>query len=130
MAGITWWRFYFRLFPGAIRGPQVIEFLTHLLAHLPGRLLVIWDGLPAHRSRLVQHWVASQQARLELERLPAYAPELNPVEYLWGYWKQHELPNFCPKNFAELSDHARRALRRMRRRPSLVRSFWQQAQLL
>jgi transposase len=130
MAGITWWRFYFRLFPGAIRGPQVIEFLTHLLAHLPGRLLVIWDGLPAHRSRLVQHWVASQRARLELERLPAYAPELNPVEYLWGYWKQHELPNFCPKNFAELSDHARRALRRMRRRSSLVRSFWQQAQLL
>jgi transposase len=130
MAGITWWRFYFRLFPGAIRGPQVIEFLTHLLAHLPGRLLVIWDGLPAHRSRLVQHWVTSQQARLELERLPAYAPELNPVEYLWGYWKQHELPNFCPKNFAELSHHARRALRRMRRRSSLVRSFWQQAQLL
>jgi transposase len=130
MAGITWWRFYFRLFPGAIRGPQVIEFLTHLLAHLPGRLPVIWDGLPAHRSRLVQHWVATQRARLELERLPAYAPELNPVEYLWGYWKQHELPNFCPKNFAELSDHARRALRRMRRRSSLVRSFWHQAQLL
>jgi transposase len=130
MAGITWWRFYFRLFPGAIRGPQVIEFLTHLLAHLPGRLLVIWDGLPAHRSRLVQHWVAAQRARLELERLPAYAPELNPVEYLWGYWKQHELPNFCPKNFAELSDHARRALRRMRKRSSLVRSFWHQAQLL
>jgi len=130
MAGITWWRFYFRLFPGPIRGPQVIEFLTHLLAHLPGRLLVIWDGLPAHRSRLVQRWVAGQRARLELERLPAYAPELNPVEYLWGYWKHHELPNFCPKNFAELSDHARRALRRMRARPALVRSFWQQAQLL
>ena len=84
MAGITWWRFYFRLFPGPIRGPQVIEFLTHLLRHLPGRLLVIWDGLPAHRSRLVQHWVAGQRARLELERLPAYAPELNPVEYLLG----------------------------------------------
>ncbi len=100
------------------------------MAYLPGRLLVIWDGLPAHRSRLVQQWVAGQRARLELERLPAYAPELNPVEYLWGYWKQHELPNFCPKNFAELSDHARRALRRMRRRSTLVRSFWQQAQLL
>ena len=55
------------------------------MGHLPGRLLVIWDGLPAHRSRLVQHWVAGQRARLELERLPAYAPELNPVEYLWGY---------------------------------------------
>jgi transposase len=87
------------------------------------------DGLPAHRSRLVQGWAAGQRGRLELERLPAYAPELNPVEYIWGYWKQHELPNFCPKNFAELSYQARRALRRMRRRPSLIRSFWRQAQL-
>jgi transposase len=129
MAGITWRQFYFRLFPGAIRGPQVIEFLSHLLRHIPGQLLVIWDGLPAHRSRLVQGWAAGQRGRLELERLPAYAPELNPVEYIWGYWKQHELPNFCPKNFAELSYQARRALRRMRRRPSLIRSFWRQAQL-
>jgi transposase len=61
--------------------------------------------------------------------LPAYAPELNPVEYLWSHWKQHELPNFCPQSFAELSVHARRALRRMRRRPSLVMAFWQQADL-
>jgi transposase len=129
MAGITWRRFYFRLFPGTIRGPQVIEFLAHLLCHIPGQLLVIWDGLPAHRSRLVSGWAADQRCRLELERLPAYAPELNPVEYIWGYWKQHELSNFCPKNFVELSYHARCALRRMRRRPSLIRSFWKQAQL-
>jgi transposase len=129
MAGITWRQFYFRLFPGSIRGPQVIAFLTHLLRHIPGQLLVIWDGLPAHRSRLVQYWAAGQRSRLELERLPAYAPELNPVEYIWGYWKQHELPNFCPKNFVELSYQARRALRRMRRRPSLICSFWRQAQL-
>ena len=64
-----------------------------------------------------------------LERPPAYAPELNPVEYLWGYWKQHELPNLCLQDFAQLSSHARRALRRMRRRPTLARAFWQQAEL-
>ena len=64
------------------------------------------------------------------EYLPAYAPsELNPVEYIWAYWKHHELPNFCPRDFAQLSHHARRALRRMRRRPPLVRSFWHQAAL-
>src|SRR5581483_8638416 len=61
--------------------------------------------------------------------LPAYAPELNPVEYIWGYWKHHELPNFCPRDFVHLSYQARRALRRMRRRPPLVRSFWRQAQM-
>ena len=51
MAGVTWWNFYFRLFPGAIRSPQIIEFLSHLLRHVPGKLLIVWDGLPGHRSR-------------------------------------------------------------------------------
>jgi transposase len=99
MAGVSWWNFYFRLFPGSIRSPEVAEFLGHLLRHIPGRVLVIWDGLRSHRSRMVKDFVLSQGGRLELEFLPAYAPELNPVEYLWGYWKHHELPNFCQKNF-------------------------------
>lgn len=121
--------FYFRLFPGTIRSPQVVEFLAHLLRHVPGHLLVIWDGLRSHRSRLVRAFVTAQEGRLTLEFLPAYAPELNPVEYLWGYWKHHALPNFCPKTFSELSHHARRALRRMRQRRTLVPSFWKQARL-
>lgn len=127
--GITWWTFYFKLFPGTIKAPQVVEFLTHLLRHIDGPLLVIWDGLPQHRSRLVKDFVADQEGRLQLERLPAYAPELNPSEYVFGHLKQHQLPNLCPKNLWELGDHARRALRRMRRRPTLVRAFWQQADL-
>jgi len=129
IAGVTWWNFYFRLFPGAIRSPQVIQFLRHLLRHLRGQLLVIWDGLPSHRSGRVKAFVGEQKGRLKLEFLPAYAPELNPVEYLWGHWKQHELPNFCPKDFGQLSHNARQALRRMRRRPTLVTAFWKQAKL-
>jgi len=129
IAGVTWWNFYFRLFPGTIRSPQVVAFLRHLLRHLPGKVLVIWDGLRAHRSRMVQTFVDTQRGRLQLECLPAYAPELNPVEYLWGYWKHHALPNFCPTTFGELSWHARRARRRMRRRPTLVTAFWKQADL-
>jgi len=128
-AGITWSNFYFRLYPTTIRAPQVIDFLGHLLRQLRGKLLVIWDGLPAHRARLVSDFIRAQQGRLVLEWLPGYAPELNPVEYIWGYWKHHALPNFCPRDFAQLSYHARHALRRMRRRRPLIRSFWQQAQL-
>jgi transposase len=93
------------------------------------KLLVVWDGLPAHRARLVSEFIAAQRGRLAVEWLPAYAPELNPVEYIWGYCKHHELPDFCPHDFAQLSYQAHRALRRMRRRPNLVRSFWQQAHL-
>jgi transposase len=129
MAGVTWWNFYFRLFKGTIRSRQVIEFLTHLLRHVPGKVLVIWDGSTTHRSKVVRDFVADQNGRLTLEFLPGYAPELNPVEYLWGYWKHHELPNLCPKDFWQLSEHARKALRRMRRRPRLVTAFWKQAEL-
>jgi transposase len=129
MAGVTWRSFYFRLFPGSIRSVEVVQFLKHLCRHIRGKLLVIWDGLRSHRSRTVSEYVLQQNRRLELEFLPAYAPELNPVEYLWGYWKHHELPNFCPKNFSELSLHARKALRRMRRRPTLATAFWKQAEL-
>ena len=115
--------------PGAIRSPQIIQFLAHLLRHIPGKLLIVWDGLPGHRSRVVWQFVQQQRGRLWLEYLPGYAPELNPVQYLWSHWKQHELPNFCPTNFGRLSDSARRAMRRMRRRPTLVCAFWEQAEL-
>lgn len=99
------------------------------MRHVPGNLLVIWDGLRSHRSHLVRDFVNKSAGRIEIEFLPAYAPELNPVEYIWGHWKQHEIPNFCPKNLAQLSEHARKALRRMRRRPTLVTAFWKQAKL-
>jgi transposase len=129
IAGITWWNFYFKLFPGAIKAPQIIEFLEPLMRHLRRPLLVIWDGLPGHRSATVRDFVAAQGRQLTLEWLPGYAPELNPVEHIWGYLKEHELPNLCPRQLWELSAAARAALRRMRRRPTLVMAFWKQAEL-
>ena len=129
VAGITGWNFYFQLHWGSIRSPQVVEFLTRLKRHIKKKLLVIWDHSKTHRSRLVQQFVAKHKGAIHLEYLPAYAPELNPVEYIWGYWKHHELPNFCPKTFTELSYHAIRVFKRMRRRPTLIRAFWRQVEL-
>lgn len=129
VAGITWWRFYFRLYPRTIRAPQVVDFLRHLLRQLPGDLLIIWDGLPVHRSRIVRTFVEGKGGRIALARLPAYAPELNPAEYVWGHWKCHGIANFCPADLQQLTDTARRTLRRAQRRTTLVRSFWKQAEL-
>lgn len=129
MAGITVYRFYFRLFTGSIKGPQVIEFLAALKRQLKRRLLVIWDGLPAHRSRLVKDYLEGLKGAIQIERLPGYAPELNPVEYIWGYLKQHELGNRCAQDFASLSDFARRRLKSMQRRPTLITAFWKQSEL-
>ncbi len=75
--------------------PSGGRLLRHLLRHLPGKLLVVWDGLPAHRARVVSDFIAAQRGRLVIEWPPGYAPELNPVDYIWGYWKNHELPNFA-----------------------------------
>lgn len=129
IAGLTCWSFYFRLYPGTVKSPQVVEFLESLVRQIHGPLLIVWDRLAAHRSRLIRDHLASLRGRIEVEYLPAYAPELNPVEYIWAYWKQNELPNVCPKDYWQLGEAARRTLRRMRRRPRLITAFWKQAPL-
>lgn len=128
IAGMTLWTFYFRLYAGAIRSPQVIDFLRRLLAELPGRILIVWDRLPSHRSRQVVRFFDEHRERLEVQFLPAYAPELNPVEFLWAYAKNHRLANFCARGLEDLFQHARQALRSSRR-PHLITAFWKQAEL-
>ena len=129
MAGISAVRFYFRLFAGSIKAPQVVEFLKVLRATIGRRLLIIWDRLQAHRSRLVRQYVESERGALALEYLPPYAPELNPVEYIWAYLKCHAMPNYCAKDMFALRTHASSRLRSMQRRQTLVAAFWQQAEL-
>jgi transposase len=85
--------------------------------------------LAVHRSQTVRRCVERSQGSLVLARLPAYAPELNPVEYIWGHLKRHALANFCAKDIPHLGREARRQLRRSQRRPTLIRAFWQQAEL-
>jgi transposase len=89
-AGLTLWNFYFRIYAGTIKKEQVVDFLKALVRHLDQPLLIVWDRLPGHRSRLVQDYIASLQGWISTAYLPPYAPELNPVEYIWGYWKQHD----------------------------------------
>ena len=129
IAGITFRRFYFRLFPGAIKGPQIIEFLHALGRQLRRPLLVIWDGLPAHRSALVREYLESLNGAVQIEQLPGYAPELNPTEYIWGHLKHHELANRCATHFGELTHFARNRLRSMQQRPTLIAAFCHQAEL-
>jgi len=128
-AAMTLWNFYFQVFEKAVAKEEVVRFLAHLMQHLTSPLLIVWDRLPAHRSRLVAEFVQHMRGHIVIEYLPAYAPELNPVEYLWGHWKQHELPNVCPQDLWQLSERARRTLHRLSRRPSLIVAFWKQASL-
>ena len=128
-AGITFRNFYFRLYENNIGAAEVIDFLQALVRHIRRPLLIVWDRLPAHRSALVREFIALSQGDIETAYLPGYAPELNPVEYIWSYWKQHELPNVCPSDYWDLDQRARTALRRMRRKPRLLAAFWKQSSL-
>jgi len=70
--------------------------------HLKLPLLVIWDGSRPHRSRLVRDYLDSLNGHIQIAFLPPYAPDLNPVEYLWAWLKRHALANYCPNNLNEL----------------------------
>jgi hypothetical protein len=72
----------------AFKGEDVVRFLKHLLRQIPGKLLIIWDGSPVHRSRAVKEFLAREASlRLKLEQLPGYAPDLNPDEGVWKHLK-------------------------------------------
>lgn len=129
IAGLSLRQCMFRLHEGAIRSAQIVEFLKALHRHLKRRLLIIWDGLKAHRSRLVREHVDATNGAIELAFLPPYAPELNPVEYLWAWLKRHALANFCPDGLAELATTARSKLKSAQRRRSIIAACWQQAEL-
>jgi len=93
--------------PGSYDEDSLVEFLGQLHGHLGGdKVTIIWDGLPSHRSKLMKAYVASQRHWLVVERLPAYAPDLNPVELLWGNLKGTELANFCPATLDEAATAA------------------------
>jgi transposase len=121
---------YFHSQDHAIDSADVVAFLEHLLREVPGRMVILWDGAPMHRSPLIRAFLAHGAApRLHLERLPAYAPELNPGEGLWQQLKGVELRNVCCVNIAQLRVELRDAVKRVRRKPRLIQSFFRGAKL-
>lgn len=108
----------------SFRGPRVVRFLKHLLRHIPGKLLVLWDGAPIHRSKVVQAFLAEGGAeRLWLERLPSYAPELNPVEGIWRHLKRVHLRNVCCRTLRELRYELRLATANLRHKAQVLTSL-------
>lgn len=114
----------------ALNSDDVVAFLEHLLREVPGRMVIIGDGAPIHRSHVIKEFLANGAAhRLHLERLPAYAPELNPGEGFWAQLKGVELRNLCCFNIPLLRKELREAVKRVRRRPRLIASFFRGAKL-
>lgn len=114
---------------GAVRTAGVLRFLRHLRRHVRGQVVLIWDALQAHRSSPVRAWIEQERHWLTVERLPAYAPELNPVEGLSAWLKGGCLANVCGDQLAPLIASVRNGARRVRRRNQLLQAFLSKAGL-
>lgn len=111
-----------------VRTEHVARFLKQLRYELRRPIVVILDRLAAHRSAAKQLQLEGRQD-IRCEWLPAYAPDLNPVEALWSYTKHSDLANFLPDDTPDLRRTVYRSLAAQRCRRSLLRSFFHAAQL-
>jgi transposase len=120
---------YFRSAPDRyFNQHSVADFVRHLLRHLRGKVFLVWDRWSGHRGAAIRELLA-RNPRLELVNLPAYAPELNPVEHLWTDLKWHRLANFAPDDVADLDRAVRPILRRTAKDPPRLMSYWRGAKL-
>jgi transposase len=109
---------------GAYDTETLIGALDQLRQFLGGqKATLLWDGLPAHRSRLMQAWLGRQRSWLVVEPLPAYAPELNPVEPLWSSLKGVELANLAGESLDDVIAATERGIQRIRQTRHLAFSF-------
>jgi transposase len=108
----------------AFDSAAVVRFLKHLLRQIPGKLLIVWDRLPAHRSKVVKDFLRQGGSeRVYLAQIPSYAPELNPDEDVWNYLKRVELRNVCCHDLPELRSELRKAVKRLRRKTTAIQGF-------
>jgi transposase len=121
---------YFHCQNSAINSADVLAFLEHLLREVPGHLVIIWDGAPIYRSHLIQEFLANGAGqRLHTERLPAYAPGLNPGEGLWQQLKGVELRNVRSFSLAHLRQELRDAVKRVRRKTRILKGCFEGTKL-
>ena len=101
----------------------IIEFLKNLLRHTPQPLIIVWDRLHAHVSVRTKDFIRSQHKRLRVYLLPPYAPELNPVEQIWGYLKMNPMANHPIHDTGSLAAHTRKHARSVQMRRNLLQAF-------
>jgi len=123
-------RFFFQTHAGSYTDRQLVAFLRALKRHFrPRPVVLIWDGLGSHKSRYMRAHLRRQSDWLTVEQLPAYAPELNPLEQVWGNVKTRELANVCAPDLTSLRTPLRRGFSRIRYQPTLAQSFLRHAGL-
>jgi len=120
--------FYFQLLQENISTEPLIWFLTQMHRHLRHHVIIVWDGVPVHRSAAA--WFEENHPTwFTFERLPAYAPELNPIEECWNHTKYDDLANYIPQDLADLESNAKESMANQSDKQQLLRSCFHYAEL-
>jgi transposase len=118
----------FQIHEDNVRTDEVMDFLRQLRRKLRRPLIICWDRWQVHRSA-ARRVAASGLQDIDFEWLPAYAPELNPVEPRWSNTKYAELANFIPDDTRHLKRNVRSTLKKQDRNHQLKKSFFKSAEL-
>lgn len=119
---------YFDILDHNITADDFEIFVSHLLRKLGRSITLVLDRWQVHRSG-VKRLEKRFGRRVRPEWLPAYAPELNPVEHVWGHTKHSDLANYIPPDVLRLGRSVNESLRKKRTDQSLLRSFFHAAKL-
>lgn len=120
---------YFATAPGGyFTADRVAAFLRDLLRHLRGKVVVVWDRGGNHKGPEVRK-LLRRTRRLTLEMLPAWAPDLNPVEAVWSWLKYGELANYVPAGVGPLDDEVVDRLIELKFDPDRLRALWERSDL-
>src|SRR5262249_54255755 len=120
---------YLTLVDGYFTSAEVAEFLGSAVDGLPAPVIAIWDRGPMHKGDPIRELVERSGGRLEIEPLPAYAPELMPVEQVWTWLKYGRLCNFAPEGAHQLNEVAIRELEAIRDDQAMLRNFFHASDL-
>lgn len=117
-------RLFLKSLPHSVKWPDVIAYVKDLKRHHRNKkLLLFWDGLSAHKAKPVTAYLKTQRNWLRVERLPSYAPEVNPTEYLWSAMKNKYICNLPPRGLKRLKRRVGNSYRRIKDDTELLKGF-------
>ena len=120
--------FYFQFLPHNVKAEDLIWFLTEMHRHHGRKMILVWDRWNVHRS-VTTYFQTHHPGWFQFEQLPAYSPELNPVEQCWNHTKYGDLANFVPHDLDDLQTEATASLKSLRDDQQFLRSAFAYSQL-
>jgi len=116
--------FWAATYEGKLNAESFVLFLQNFMKGQSGKVFLVLDGHPAHKAKLVSRYAESLNGRLELHPLPAYAPDLNPDEFVWAHMKTNGVSKKPLKQNESLRRRIEADLIAIQQNRKLVRSFF------